>query len=224
LPTPGPLTVVIADDHAIFRQALHLTLVHRARGVAVAGEAENCDQTLQVVAARQPDILLLDLGMPKKTLRDLLQEIHSASPKTRVIILTGFADADTVALAARVGAKGFALKSGPLEPLLEAIQRVGRGEVWADPMLSVTSYREFLRFAGGEAADQPDPLRALSQREMEVVKLVAEGLSNRDVATRLSISEKTVTSHLNHIFEKLGVTSRLQAALVYNKLAPGSAA
>jgi DNA-binding NarL/FixJ family response regulator len=219
---PSPITVVIADDHAIFRQALRLTLTHRAKGISVAGEAENGEQTLEVVSAHQPDILLLDLGLPKKTIRDLLLEIRIASPKTRVIILTGFADPDNVALVARTGAKGFVLKSGPLEPLLEAIQYVARGEAWADPMLSVTSHREFLRFAGVEGDGLPDPLRALSQRELEVVKLVAEGLSNRDIAAKLSISEKTVTSHLNHVFEKLGVASRLQAALIYNKLARGS--
>jgi len=221
---PGPITVVIADDHAIFRQALRLTLTHRAKGVSVAGEAENGEQVLQVVTAHQPDILLLDLGMPKKTIRELLQEVRIASPNTRVIILTGFADPDNVALVARAGAKGFVLKSGPLEPLLEAVQHVARGEAWADPMLSVTSYREFLRFAGGEGHGAPDPLQALSQRELEVIRLVADGLSNRDIAAKLSISEKTVTSHLNHIFEKLGVASRLQAALVYNKLARGSQA
>jgi DNA-binding NarL/FixJ family response regulator len=221
---PSPITVVIADDHAIFRQALRLTFVHRAKGISVAGEAENGEQVLEVVRAHQPDILLLDLGMPKKTIRDLLQEVRIASPKTRVIILTGFADPDSVALVARTGAKGFVLKSGPLEPLLEAIQHVARGEAWADPMLSVTSHREFLRFAGVEGDGPPDPLQALSQRELEVVKLVAEGLSNRDIAAKLSISEKTVTSHLNHVFEKLGVASRLQAALVYNKLARGSQA
>lgn len=221
---PGPVKVVIADDHAIFRQALRLTLVHRAKGITVVGEAENGEQTLQVVAAHQPDILLLDLGMPKKTIRDLLQEIRVASPKTRIIILTGFADPDSVALVARLGAKGFVLKSGPLEPLLEAIQHVARGEVWADPMLSVTSHREFIRFAGGEGDGAPDPLGGLSQRETEVIKLVANGLSNRDIAAQLSISEKTVTSHLSHIFEKLGVASRLQAALVYNKLARESQA
>jgi DNA-binding NarL/FixJ family response regulator len=221
---PSPITVVIADDHAIFRQALRLTLMHRAKGISVAGEAENGEQTLEVVTAHQPDILLLDLGMPKKTIRDLLQEVRIASPKTRVIILTGFADPDSVALVARTGAKGFVLKSGPLEPLLEAIQYVARGEAWADPMLSVTSHREFLRFAGGEGDGTLDPLQALSQRELEVVKLVADGLSNRDIAARLSISEKTVTSHLNHIFEKLGVASRLQAALLYGKVARGSQA
>jgi DNA-binding NarL/FixJ family response regulator len=223
---PSPITVVIADDHAIFRQALRLTLMHRAKGMVVAGEAENGEQALEVVRANQPDILLLDLGMPKKTIRELLEEVRIASPKTRVIILTGFADPDSVGLVARTGAKGFVLKSGPLEPLLEAIQHVARGEAWADPMLSVTSHREFLRFAGGEGEGDAtaDPLRSHSQRELEVVKLVAEGLSNRDIAAKLSISEKTVTSHLNHIFDKLGVASRLQAALVYNRMARGSLA
>src|SRR5712691_8134621 len=98
---PDPLTVVIADDHAIFRQALRLTLTHRAKGITVAGEAENGEQTIQVVTTEFPDILLLDLGLRKKTTRDLLQEIRAASPNTRVIILTGFADPDSVQLVAR---------------------------------------------------------------------------------------------------------------------------
>lgn len=224
MPTQGPLKVVIADDHAIFRQALRLTLTHRGKGILVAGEAENGEQALQVVTAHLPDILLLDLGLPKKTIRDLLQEIHLASPNTRTIILTGSADPDSVALVARGGARGFVLKCGPLEPLLDAIVHVARGEVWADPNLSVTSNREFIQIAGGQAGGAPDALRALSHRELEVIKLIADGLSNRDVASKLSIAEKTVTSHMNHIFEKLGVASRLQAALVYNKLTRGSQA
>src|SRR5262249_26350417 len=158
------------------------------KGITVAGEAENGEQVLEVVTAHQPDILLLDLGMPKKTIRDLLQEVGIAAPKTRVIILTGFADPDNLSLVARMGSIGFALKSGPVDPLPEAIVHVARGEAWADPMLSVTPPREFLRFAGGEGGGgTADPLQNLSHRELEVVKLVAEGLSNRDIAAKLSI-------------------------------------
>jgi DNA-binding NarL/FixJ family response regulator len=219
----GSLTVVVADDHAIFRQALRLTLTHRARGIMVVGEAENGQQAIETVAEHRPDLLILDLGMPKKSTKDLLHEVRVASPLTKVIILTGFADGESVTLAARGGAKAFVLKSGPLEPLLEAIQAVARGELWADPMLTVTSHQEFLRVARGpDDGLRKDALKALSRREIEVVQLIAEGLSNREVAAKLSISEKTVVSHLNHIFEKLGVTNRLQAAILYNNVTRGS--
>ncbi len=221
---PGPITVVIADDHGVFRQALRLTFTHRAKGVLVAGEAEDGEEAVRVVGECQPDVLILDLGLPKKSTRELLRNVGAASPTTRTIILTGFADPDQVALVARAGAKGFVLKSGPLEPLLEAIQRVAKGEVWADPMLSVTAHREFTRLASGNRDGVPDPLQALSARELDVIKLIAEGLSNREIAAKLSISEKTVTSHLNHIFDKLGVSSRLQAALIYAKFEPSSRA
>jgi DNA-binding NarL/FixJ family response regulator len=212
------LTVVIVDDHAIFRQGLRLILGQRARGVAVVGEAENADQAVQVVGEARPDIVLLDLGLPKKSVRDLVERIQHACEKTRIIILTGIDDRDVVPVVARAGAKGFVLKNGAFEPLLEAIQHVARGDVWADPALSFASHKEFLLVASG--GDSKCPLRALSARELDVIRLVADGFANRDVASRLSISEKTVTTHLNHIFDKLGVASRLQAALVYMRLAP----
>ncbi|MGH7899926.1 MAG: response regulator, partial [Candidatus Binatia bacterium] len=209
---PGPITVIIADDHAIFRQALRLTLTHRGTGITVADEAENGEDAIRAVERHQPDILLLDLGLPKRTTRDILRDVHVVSPDTGVIILTGFADLESVTIAAQGGARGFVLKRGPLEPLLEAIRRVALGEVWADSMLTVSAHNEFVRIAGGDVDGAQDLLKVLSRRELEVIGLVAEGFSNRDIASKLSISEKTVISHMNHVFGKLGVSSRLQAA------------
>jgi len=216
------LTVVIADDHAIFRQALRLTLMHRSRGVTVVGEAENGEQVIEQVAKQQPDILILDLALPKRSTKEVLNAVRASSPTTRVVILTGFADTESVEMTARGGAKAFVLKSGPLESLVDAIAAVSRGEVWADPNLTVTCHQEFLRIAGGGDRGLERSLRALSPREIEVLELIAEGLSNRDVAARLSISDKTVISHLNRVFEKLGVENRLQAAILYNNLSRGS--
>jgi len=219
---PGSFTVVIADDHALFRQALRIALTHCAKSLTIVGEAENGKQALEVCAAARPEILVLDLRIPKKTTRDVLRELRVVSPLTRTLILTGFADPDDVAVVAREGARAFVLKAGPLELLLEAIQCVGRGELWADPLLSVTVHREFLEIAGGLRSSTTNVLRSLSHREVEVLKHVAAGLQNRAIAASLSISEKTVTSHLNRIFDKLGVSSRLQAALLYGQAARGS--
>lgn len=216
------ISAVIADDHALFREMLRITLTERAEGIEVVDEAEDGEATIRAVDRHRPDVLLLDLRLPKKNTKDLLQEVRTLSPRTRVIILTGFGDEDSVTLAAREGAVGYVLKRGPLEPLLEAVRRVSLGEAWADPMLSVTAHREFLRIAGGREDGPLDLRKTLSRRELEVVRLVAEGLSNRQIAEKLTISEKTVTTHLNHIFEKLGVASRLQAALLYNNQLKGT--
>jgi two-component system NarL family response regulator len=218
------ITTVVADDHALFREMLCMTLSHRKEGIEVVAEAEDAEAALKAVDLHRPDILLLDLRLPKRSTSDVLDSVKDLSPRTRVVILTGFADDENVALAARHGAAGYVLKRGPLEPLLEAIRRVSLGEIWADPMLSVNQHREFQRVAG-DPQDRGglDLRKTLSRREIEVIRLVAEGLSNRSIAEKLTISEKTVTTHLNHIFEKLGIQSRLQAALIYNNQLKGSA-
>lgn len=220
---PRMISVVIADDHALFREMLRITLTERAEGIEVVAEAEDGEAAIREVDRHRPDIALLDLRLPKKSTKDLLQEIRALSPRTRVIILTGFADEDNVLLAAREGAVGYVLKRGPLEPLLEAVRRVSLGEAWADPMLSVTEHQQFLRIARGREDGPLDLRNTLSRRELDVIRLVAEGLSNRQIAEKLTISEKTVTTHLNHVFEKLGIGSRLQAALLYKNQTKGSA-
>lgn len=217
------VSVVLADDHALFREMLRLTLGHRAEGISVVGEAHDAEEALRAIDAHRPDVLLLDLRLPKKSTADLLAEVRAISPRTRVVILTGFGDDESVVGAARGGAVGYVLKRGPLEPLLEAVRRVSLGEVWADPGLSMSAHREFCRLAAGREEGPLDLRNTLSRREIEVVRLVAEGLSNRSIADKLLISEKTVTTHLNHIFEKLGVESRLQAALIYNNQVKSSA-
>ena len=211
------LRVVIADDHAIFRQALQVVLRHRGSGITVAGEAEDGAEAVRVVGQLAPDVLLLDLGLSKKSTGDVIREVRRTSPGTAIVVLTGHADSESVALAARCGVRGFVLKRGPLEPLLDAIAHVARGEIWADPMLPLIDHREFRRIAGENGAAPANPLRGLSPREVDVLRLVAEGLSNRDIGRELSISEKTVTTHLYNSFEKLGVESRVQAALLYAK-------
>jgi DNA-binding NarL/FixJ family response regulator len=210
------LSVVAADDHALFREMLRLTLAQRPEEIELVAEAADAEAALRAVAKHHPDVLLLDLRLPKRATADLLDEVGALSPRTRIVVLTGFADDETVAAVARHGARAYVLKRSPLESLFEAIRRVALGEVWADPNLSAAQHREFLRLAAAQARDPQELESVLSRRELQVVRLVAEGLSNRAIAQKLAISEKTVTTHLNHIFEKLGVASRLQAALVFH--------
>lgn len=216
------LSIVIADDHALFREMLRMTLSRQNEGMDVVAEAQDGEAAIAAVEQHRPELLLLDLNLPKMTTRDLLQRTRAISPPTRVIILTGFADDDSVAMAGRDGAMGYVLKRGPLEPLLDAIRKVSRGEPWADPGLTVTQHRQFLQLTRQGNDGVFDLEQSLSRREVEVIRLVAEGMSNKAIAERLSISEKTVTTHLNHIFEKLGVESRLQAALLYNNQMKGT--
>lgn len=217
------MSVVLADDHTLFREMLRQTFDLRGEGFSVVGEAADAEEVLRLVDAEKPDLLLLDLRLPKRNTQDTLQEVHLRSPETRVVILTGFASDEDIRIAAEGGARAYVLKRGPLGLLLEAVRAVVQGQVWADPMLPVTAHQDFLRIAESRRTGTRTMEDTLSPREIEVVRLVAGGLSNRAIAEELHISEKTVTTHLNHIFDKLGVASRVQAAVLYHNRMRGTA-
>lgn len=208
----GRIRVVIADDHRLFREGLRLIL-SREGGIDIVGEATNGLQTIEVVSDLQPDVVLLDITMPGMDGIEVIRPVKEKSPETKPLMLTARMDEPMIFKALKAGAKGYLSKDACVSDLIKAIQAVHQGELWVERKL-------IARFVDGEAGaevkgeDRPGrPREALTPREEEVLRLLASGGTNKEIAQVLFISEKTVKSHLNRIFRKLNVTRRLQAIL-----------
>jgi RNA polymerase sigma factor (sigma-70 family) len=213
-----PIKVVIADDHALFRDGLR-KILSLERDILVVGEAGNGDEVPKIVERTKPDVLLLDLKMPKGDVVQNLLDVGARSPATRVMILTAFSDEENVLNAAKGGAKGYVPKGVPSATLLQAIKVVHGGGFWIDREIpSWETFQEIVQDQAGardEAAPQVDEsIKALTKREMEILRLVAEGLTNEEIGKKIFISEKTVKTHLTNIFDKLKVNNRFKAALM----------
>jgi two-component system, NarL family, response regulator DegU len=212
-----PIKVVIADDHALFRDGLR-KILSLEKDILVVGEAGNGDEVPKIVERTKPDVLLLDLKMPKGDLVQNLLDVGARSPATRVMILTAFSDEENVLNAAKGGAKGYVPKGVPSATLLQAIKAVHGGGFWIDKEIpSWETFQEIVEVQSGprEAAPQLDEsIKALTKREMEILRLVAEGLTNEEIGKKIFISEKTVKTHLTNIFDKLKVNNRFKAALM----------
>lgn len=192
-----PLRIVLADDHPIVLGGLH-QLLSLERDLAVVARCTNGTDALSAVRRERPDILIADLTMPGLTGLELLREIQSAVLPAKVILLTARIEHEQVLEAMRLGAAGIVLKeSAPLQ-ILDCIRRVATGERWIDEAL-------------GQRRPPTDD--RLTAREHDVVRMVAEGLSNREIAERLDITEGTVKTHLRAVFEKLGVSSRMKLSV-----------
>jgi len=212
-----PIKVVIADDHALFRDGLR-KILSLEKDILVVGEAGNGDDIPKIIDRAKPDILLLDLKMPKGDVVQNLLDVAARSPATRVMILTAFSDEENVLNAAKGGAKGYVPKGVPSATLLQAIKVVHNGGSWIDKEIpSWETFEEIVQGQMGsrEAAPQMDEsIKALTKREMEILRLVAEGLTNEELGKKIFISEKTVKTHLTNIFDKLKVNNRFKAALM----------
>ena len=203
------IKVLIADDHAIFRDGLR-KLLGSDDGITIVGEARNGAECIQKLGELKPDILLLDLRMPEKNGMAVLEEGNFETLPTRVVVLTAAEDYRDVVRALRLGARGVVLKESAIELLVKCIHRVHAGEIWLDSHLTAEVVNAFSASAkSGARADKP----LLSDREMEVVQLVAQGFQNKEIGKKLFISELTVKNHLHNIFDKLGVSDRLELAL-----------
>jgi DNA-binding NarL/FixJ family response regulator len=189
-----PLRLIIADDHALFRQGLKSLLLLQSETQVVA-EIESADDVLPVVSATGCDVLLLDLQMDRWMMDDLPQ----LSRLTNVIVLTASESAENGVRALRLGAKGIVQKRFAIETLMMAVRSVADGMVWMPPMVQT----EFAR-------QETSIGKELTPRESEIVRYVASGLRNTEVAERLSITESTVKTHLNNVFQKLGLRDRLE--------------
>lgn len=208
------IRVMVADDHAMLREMLRIALP-RNGDIDVVGEADNGRDLAEAIYRCRPDVLLLDYKMPGvNDFATLIKDARRRNPDTRVVVLSGFASTEIAMRAAAAGACGYVLKSTRLQAVADAIRTAMRGGTWIDPSLPRQVFDVFQRSArpletGGTG------LAGLTRREREVLACVAEGVGNRDIAHKLSISEKTVKTHLTRIFAKLDVKNRVGAAVLF---------
>jgi two-component system, NarL family, nitrate/nitrite response regulator NarL len=203
------IRILVADDHAIFRDGLR-KLLEVADDVQIVGEASNGVECVKMLGKFKPDILLLDLRMPEKDGLGVLEEVNFDSLPTRVIVLTAAEDDRDVVRAMRLGARGVVLKQSASDLLLKSIRKVSDGEIWLDNRMTAEVIDAFKKSSeSGQRREKP----LLSDREKEIVQLVAQGFRNREIGEKLFISEQTVKNHLHNIFDKLGVSDRLELAL-----------
>lgn len=221
---PDPITVFVVDDHTLFRRGL-MALIGQDAGLQVIGDASDASEALRQVPQLQPQVILLDNHLPGVLGVDAIAGLRQASPASRVVMLTVSEDGQDLATALRNGAQGYLLKTMDGELLFEAIRRAARGEPVVSPELLgklVTAFQsqgapEPAAVAEGAqgtpaAAASPSP-SPLSPREEEVLREIAQGASNKEIARRLDIAETTVKIHVQHILRKLGLSSRVQAAV-----------
>lgn len=202
---PGhPIRIIIADDHAIFRDGLRRLLISEKDFLVVA-EAADGKETVSLTKQILPDILLLDLAMPRVPGMEALRELALEKVPVFVILLTAAIQPFEVGAALQLGARGVVLKSSPPELLLKSIRAVSEGQHWVESEV-LTDWARIGRKPSGAAG--------LTSREIEIISAIQSGSSNRQIAIQLSISEETVKRHLSNIFGKLGVSSRLELALI----------
>jgi two-component system nitrate/nitrite response regulator NarL len=203
------IRVLMADDHVIFRTGLR-KLLESEDDIKIVGEASNGNECVDMLTKLRPDILLLDLRMPAKGGLAVLEEINLDSITTRVIVLTAGEDDRDAVRAMRLGARGFVLKQSAADLLVNSIHRIHNGEICLDNGVTAEVMRDFANDSNGSPrGDKP----LLSDREKQVVQLVAQGYRNKEIGQKLFISELTVKNHLSNIFDKLGVSDRLELAL-----------
>ncbi len=210
------IRVLIADDHAIFRDGLR-KLLDSAGDIVIAGEAATGNECIRLLEKLKPDILLLDLRMPDKDGLAVLEEVNFEQLPTKVIVVTAAEDDRDIVRAMRLGARGIVLKQSASDLLIKSIRKVHKGEIWLDNRMTAEVLDAFKKSTeAGQRRDKP----LLSDREMEIVLLVAQGFRNREIGEKLFISEQTVKNHLHNIFDKLGVSDRLELALyaIHHKL------
>jgi DNA-binding NarL/FixJ family response regulator len=199
--------VLLADDQRLVRESLG-TLLGLLEGVELAGAAADGEEALALAARHRPDVILMDLRMPRMDGIEATRRLSAELPEARVIALTTFADDESVLGALRAGARGYLTKDASSEDIRAAILAVAAGEAALDPAVQHHVVRAVADGGGGAASELPDDL---TPREAEVLALIAEGLTNAEIAERLFVSPTTVKSHINHLFAKARLRDRPQA-------------
>ena len=205
------INVMIVDDHPLIREGLTKVLEFE-EGITVIGEAADGEEALKKIAEMKPDVVLLDINMPLMTGIEATGKIGEISPKTKVIVLTIHDDDGYVMQTMKNGASGYLLKDVEPRNLVDAIRIVSKGGSYIHPTIAAKLMGEISRLTNSK--NQVEPADALTKREVEVLRCLARGCSNRDIAETLFISEKTVKNHISNIFHKLDVNDRTQALIV----------
>ncbi|HEY1917450.1 MAG TPA: response regulator transcription factor [Streptosporangiaceae bacterium] len=219
LPADGaglPITVVVADDQRMVRSGLRVILDSEP-GITVVAEAGDGAQAIELVRRHRPAVALLDIRMPVLDGLQAARKVLALSPGTRVLILTTFDADEYVYEALRAGASGFLLKDAPADQLVTAVRSIAAGDALIDPVITRRLISRFTLAARGPA-ELPPELRQLTAREQEVLRLVARGLSNVEIAQELVIEENTVKTHVSRILMKLGLRDRVQAVVLAYEL------
>jgi len=214
--TENPIRVVLADDHAVVRKGIR-EFLEEAHGITVVAEASNGREALAAVEEHRPDVAVLDIQMPEMSGIEATRRIKARFPDVRVLVLTAYDDDPYVFALIQAGASGYVLKTAGADELVEAVRAVHRGDSALDPAVA--------REGGGapgqrssHAGQRGDGRRDSTDRELEVLRLAARGLTNQAIGVELGISDRTVQGHLANVYEKLGVSTRTEAVLRAVKL------
>jgi NarL family two-component system response regulator LiaR len=202
-----PIRVLIVDDQAIVRKGIR-ALLAEVEAIAVVGEASNGQEAVAQALALHPDVTLMDLAMPGMDGLEAIRQITTRQAGARILVLTSFVSDDKVFPAIKAGALGYLLKDSEPADLIHAIKQVNRGEPSLHPSIAIKVLQELRR-----PAEKTPPPNALTAREVEVLRLVAKGMSNREIATQLTTTEATIKTHVSSILSKLQLANRVQAAL-----------
>ena len=206
------IKVFIIDDHAIVRAGLGM-VIQKDAGLRIVGEAGSQAEALTAIATTQPDVILLDIDLGAENGLDFIPDLQAAASQARIIVLTGMRDPELHGRAVSLGALGVVNKENAPDVVRQAIHRVHEGEAWLDPKLTATLLSQLTGTNRKKEDPEAAKIAALSKRELEVIKLIGEGLKSKEIAERLFISEITVRHHLTSIFSKLDLSDRVELML-----------
>ncbi len=211
------IRILIVDDQALFREGLK-TLLSVQSDFEIVGEAENGQEALRMALLHNPQVVLMDLRMPVMDGMTATRRLKESLPSCRVLVLTTFDDDEDIFEGLKAGAVGYLLKDVSSEKLFEAVRAAARGDYFLQPSITAKVVAEFSRLSSLKSHEPDLLVDPLSSRELEVLKLVATGASNKEIALALVIAEGTVKNHLTNIFSKMGVRERMQAVLKAREL------